>query len=710
MSYFEFPHTRSYDGDLGYIIKRLDELTAKYGEFMEYNQIKFADPVQWNINTVYSAWEIVFADNGYYIAVKPVPAGIMISNSDYWELITPFDVDTILDTESLNPVANSPVARRFNQVSNSISNVVSSLQNEGRQREEHDAALRLLIDANTDACAANASAISSETTARETADTSLSRDLDTLTARVDNIAQTIVPGGTSGDAELADIRVGADGITYPTAGDAVRGQIVYAINTANTKDLIYDGANNSGISALAANMSIKTGTVLVPDETISNKLIGYNGSLSSSANYTIRKYTVTQGNFYRVIAYSVDKFVPFAIYDSSDNCLFDANAVNKAGYVNAWGNYLINAPRDAAYMLVETNYDNSVFDLGKDINDIFNRPVDDTVKYLLGNQDFEEDETITVNTKTLIYANGSVATYNDERYKTTDLIEVTPLNYYRVIASATYLNLVYAFYDDTERFISGVASANSGTPTVKNEIIQIPSNVRYIRLSMVSSADNPHFYTRYEARANSLRWGDKKWVCVGDSLTEVNATSNTKYYDYISDLTGIQTVNMGVSGTDYKAGEGNNNAFYQRISNVPTDADVVTIFGSFNDGYSNLGTATDTGTATVAGCINTTLDNLYAIMPTVQLGIVSPTPWQGSNPYTNPAANAYADLLEAICKRRSIPFLNLYYESNLRPWDATFRQAAYSKDGGNGVHPDETGHKIIASRFEGFLETLLLSK
>ena len=32
---------------------------------------------------------------------------------------------------------------------------------------------------------------------------------------------------------------------------------------------------------------------------------------------------------------------------------------------------------------------------------------------------------------------------------------------------------------------------------------------------------------------------------------------------------------------------------------------------------------------------------------------------------------------------------------------------AYSKDGGSGTHPDETGHKIIAPRFKGFLETLL---
>ena len=273
--------------------------------------------------------------------------------------------------------------------------------------------------------------------------------------------------------------------------------------------------------------------------------------------------------------------------------------------------------------------------------------------------------------------------------------------------------------------------------------IDVPDNAKYIDIEIINLdedydpthtyyyqlevGENPSIYEPFSSQNiykidgeyieyGNARWKNKKWVVVGDSLTEVNSRTTKHYFDYVAEKTGISVVNMGVSGTGYARGYNETNAFYQRVQNIPLDADVITIFGSGNDLGSGLllGDPGDTGTDTICGCINTTLDNILnryltnGKLPTI--GVITPTPWIGSEP-SNPdnLFSRYCNAIIECCKRKSIPVLDLYRESNLHPDNATFRQLAYSRDDGGGVHPDENGHKIIAPMFEAFLYKLLLS-
>lgn len=223
------------------------------------------------------------------------------------------------------------------------------------------------------------------------------------------------------------------------------------------------------------------------------------------------------------------------------------------------------------------------------------------------------------------------------------------------------------------------------------------------------------FQTKDFNTASDVRhWAGKKWAAVGDSLTEVNQRTTKHYHDYIAEATGISVVNLGHSGAGYYA-RPSDYSFQIRVGQVPLDSDVVTIFGSGNDvGKKNLGNVTDTVSAdTLCGYINNTFDLLFARFVAVNLGVITPTPWKnGNNDWTpeNPGnpMELYVDAIVEICRRRSIPCLDLYHNSNLRPMDSAFRTAAFSKDEGNGIHPDETGHFLIAARFQDFLETLLL--
>lgn len=286
---------------------------------------------------------------------------------------------------------------------------------------------------------------------------------------------------------------------------------------------------------------------------------------------------------------------------------------------------------------------------------------------------------------------------------------VTAGKKYWITATTNWANLLWCFYDSNDGVVQAGTQVPTGSTytTVTDEEVTAPLNSAYVIIAYNTNVKQGALKTQTGYRL--AKWLGKKWVCVGDSLTAENERTTKHYFDYVAESTGITVVNMGDSGSGYAREQDVGTAFYQRVGNCPTDADVVTIFGSFNDLGAGLpiGSVDDTGTTTLAGCINTTIDNLQAAIPLVNLGIVAPTPWDTTQPSTSGNAYNYVEMLKAICERRSIPFLDLWRCSNLRPWDADFRAIAYSKDGGSGTHPDENRHKLIAPRFEWFLDALL---
>ena len=278
------------------------------------------------------------------------------------------------------------------------------------------------------------------------------------------------------------------------------------------------------------------------------------------------------------------------------------------------------------------------------------------------------------------------------------------------ITGSVYGTQAYCVFYLGNEIIGHLNKETSGWHNFEDEVVDVPAladRCAVVGATGMTGVPKIKVVSRYTIGG---KWGGIKWAAVGDSLTEHNIRTTMNYHDYIAERTGISVYNMGVSGTGYMRHQEDDIAFYQRILNVPTDSDVVTIFGSGNDLSKTLGEPTDTGTTTICGCINTTIDNLYSVLPTVQLGIITPCPWQSYNPANHDnLMDLYSQAIIQICKNRGIPCLDLYHCSGLRPWEASYRELVYSKDEGNGVHPNELGHKILAPHFEAFLDTLLLS-
>lgn len=253
--------------------------------------------------------------------------------------------------------------------------------------------------------------------------------------------------------------------------------------------------------------------------------------------------------------------------------------------------------------------------------------------------------------------------------------------------------------------------------SVTNGVASTSLELEKSRNHIITNADGLTFVARvYTATSGYV---GKRWACFGDSLTQKDssaiAAGQKRYFDIVAEQLGLSVVNYGRATTGYSTtGSVTTGQYYLRMQRInPELFDFMTIMGSTNDisgmaqGTIQLGDYDDTGTSTVCGCINTTLDYYYQLAPLKPIGMISmlPTYAYGPDLIDTTVAENYVNAQKQICANRGIPFLDLYHGSGMRPWDAAVKSALYID--GDGIHPNNDGIKWFAPMIREFVKSLM---
>ena len=199
-------------------------------------------------------------------------------------------------------------------------------------------------------------------------------------------------------------------------------------------------------------------------------------------------------------------------------------------------------------------------------------------------------------------------------------------------------------------------------------------------------------------------------VFIGDSITEVNFRTSKNYHQFIAERTGLNVINLGVSGTGYVDR-------INAVDSITEQPDFISVFLGTNDysgvtGSKLLGDVTDTDAPTVASHIYALLNNLINKFPNTPVLTITPLPRIESNPYDeNKGENRYSlyelsKVIKGVSKRLGVPCLDLYHCSHLRPWIDEVNQHFFSYQEGqaDGLHPNYRGHEYISYPIQSFLE------
>ena len=550
-------------------------------------------------------------------------------------------------------------------------------------------------------------------------DTSIKNDIQTQKSRIDNLT-TLQEGSTTGDAELIDGRIGADGVTYTNIGDAIRTQcgnlntlldIEYEPISNNRIDnskfvgknfdtIIGHNGNESKTFTLATKLKSNriTGFIEFEDGTNPNPNSGFFWSLKCSTGEVddltlpVKGTLVASDNYAK---YDQVLIGSWATYDKVIKTFFIGN------YNDTYDNFKTQ-PKSKTIENVQGKINN----IHPEQCTFFTK-----VDNLLKNVTLQKEYAINP-------SYGLPDSLPGKARTSTDYMEL------RDGCESTYCNIngyIY-YYDENKNYLKSITPQSLETPAGIVALPQSDTKIKYIRYTFVTTDDkalatywitdqgkpyeNDKLYIpkdKIEDMSKTESWYKGKKICVyGDSVTEQN-----KWQSFVSSYFNCSFYNRGVGGTTVTQINSSTNHMSgdTRIETIPTDSDVVLVFGGHNDWSSasiNMGDIkTDELSESVSfkSAFALMLKKIQTRCPNAKIITMTPVGGRTEEASTNQNKQFYirdlcmtdfANAVKEISAYYGIPCIDINANSGIN----TLNHTTYIAD---LIHPNLEGGKLIAN-------------
>lgn len=562
-------------------------------------------------------------------------------------------------------------------------------------------------------------AASCKVTEKEVAETAknISSDLSVERARIDNlIAQPVAD-----DAEVTDIRVGADGVTYGSAGTAVRSQF-HALAKSYSKKYLFEFGGIAGDSGTQETNRIR-----------------------------IRTFIPCYNNAFKITNIFLPNGVEKATVVGYKNGKFVANLYSYVSYdgesitVNIDSNFIVDE-----LGLCFKHADNSEF-TSESIANAY-------VEYMASAHDYE-DRISRLNECVFVTKKPVYGVINAEGVYTLNDISLTT-GFLNCFSSEFALKGMEAFvllrcvgrtgdgmcvtiqpkYKDGAYIVptDDVESvAFSFFKSVANGIYDPITEQDYERASFSYMASLSEMMQAVEDVNSMVSVGGKKLAALGDSITYGFVPRNTEGYPgqlnsfakLTADYYGMSFENHGINGSTVAEVDGAD-PMCSRVENMPSDADVVIFMGGTNDIRKGipLGKLEDRVGTTFYGALHVVMSSLYRkyiveqdFSKAKKTKIVVCTPLKMlDNHYADKdgegvlvAMSPWIDAIKEVASYYSLPVLDFYNLSMINPHlNRTVKGTVeeytgyYNPHITDGTHPTQEGAQIMANALISFLKCI----